>query len=236
MDNHTLDEIIQEAYDREFAKYDGLPKHRFSFRHRRNMKKVFKLYEKNSEQQLFVGSRPVKRLSSVFVVAAVLAILTAAAVAAIGIYTNISRTHHGEFDQLFVIDYENAPKTIDYIYELTALSDDYVIIDEIQSSELYIITWHNPKTDSEIMFRQSIKKDFSMNVDNERGKLETVFIDQKSGLYIDWSNENKDSGFIVWDNGDYILNIIGDLNKNEILDLAENAKISGNSEKSVTIE
>lgn len=233
MDNHTLDEIVEEAYDREFARYDNLPEHRFSACRKRKMKKIFKLYDKNLEQQLSANLKPVRRLSSAMAIALVLAVLAAISAAAVGIYTNISWKRHSEFDQLFVINYENAPETIDYIYELTALSNDYVIDDEIQSSELYVITWHNTKTDTEIMFQQSIKKDFSTKIDYERGKLETVYIDEKPGLYIDWSNEKRDSGVIVWDNGDYILEIVGNLNKDEMLALAESTKILKNSEKCV---
>ncbi|MDE6724637.1 MAG: DUF4367 domain-containing protein [Ruminiclostridium sp.] len=63
-------------------------------------------------------------------------------------------------------------------------------------------------------------------------KLETVYI-EKPGLYIDWSNEKRDSGYVVWDNGDYMLEIVGNLNKDEMLALTESTKILKNLEKSV---
>lgn len=234
MKNYTLDEIIKEAYNQEFAKYDDSPKHRFSSRHMCKMKKIFKLYNKNLERQLSVNSRPARRLSLAFVIAAILVMLAAASAAAIGIFTNLSRKEYRDHTQLFAINYENSPETINYIYELAALSDDYVIDDEIQTNLFYAISWHNAKTGAEIIFQQSVKKEFSPNIDNEHGKLETIFIDEKPGLYIDWSSEKRVSGFLAWDNGDYILEIVGNLDENEMLDLAKSAKISENLKNYIT--
>lgn len=236
MDNHTLDEIVEEAYDREFARYDNLPKHRFSARHKRKMKKIFKLYDKNLEQQLSANLKPVRRLSSAMVIALVLAVLTAVAAVGAGVYTNISKKRYSQFDQLFVIDYENAPETIDYIYELTALSYDYEITDELHFDFIYHAVWENKVTGECIIFDQTVKSEFESFIDNEHGKLETVYIDEKPGLYIDWSTEKGDSGYIVWDNGDYILEISGNLNKSEMLDLAESVKILKIRKEHVTNE
>lgn len=41
MNEYSLMEILEEVHRKEFAVYDTPPKHRFSLRHRRNMKSIF---------------------------------------------------------------------------------------------------------------------------------------------------------------------------------------------------
>lgn len=226
MDNHTLDEIIKDAYDQEFAKYDGRPKHRFSFHHRRNMKKVFKLYEKNSEQQSVSASRPARRLSAVLVIAAAVVILAAISSAAVGIYTNISWEQDDDLYHFLAFDYKNAPKQIDYIYEFAALPDDYELIQEFQIDEMYNAVWENKETRDCVMLAQSVKWYFQTITSNKGRKPEIVYINDKPGLYTDWTSGQEGSSFLVWDNGDYILEIRANMNKEEVLVLAESAKIS----------
>ncbi len=45
------------------------------------------------------------------------------------------------------------------------------------------------------------------------------------GLYLDIGGENREHGDLVWDNGDYILEIAGDLSKSELVNLAQSAKV-----------
>lgn len=227
MDKHTLDEIIEEAYDREFEKYDDLPKHHFSSRHKRNMKKVFKLYEKNSEQQSNFSSKPAKRLSSVLVIAAAVVLLAAISSAAVSIYTNISWEQDDDLYYFLASDYKNAPKQIDYIYEFAALPDDYEMTREFKIDYLYHAVWENKTTGDCVMFTQSVKQYFQTITGSEGRKPEIVYINDKPGLYTDWTAAGDEgSGFVLWDNGDYILNVYGNMNKNELLALAESAKIS----------
>lgn len=46
MSNELLKNILQEICDDEFAEYDTSEEHKFSFRHRRKMKKLFREYNK----------------------------------------------------------------------------------------------------------------------------------------------------------------------------------------------
>lgn len=49
MNEFSLKDILGEAYDMEFSQYDKPPKHRFSLKHRKNMKRIFAL--ENAEPQ-----------------------------------------------------------------------------------------------------------------------------------------------------------------------------------------
>lgn len=213
-----------------------MPEHCFSSRHKRKMKRLFNLYNKNSEKELSFDLKPVKRFSFAFIIISIIIILTAVSTVAIGIYTNLSRKERNKYTELLVIEYENAPEKIDYIYALPILSDEYEVSDQFQTDTHYIVSWQNTKTGNNIMLFQTVKKEFVSHLDNEHGNLETVFINEKSGLYIDWSEQNNGSGYIVWDNGDYILEIVGDLTKEELFVLAENTKISEKMENNVTNE
>ena len=46
MNENVFREILGESLRREFAKFDNAPRHRFSLRHRRAMRRIFADYEK----------------------------------------------------------------------------------------------------------------------------------------------------------------------------------------------
>lgn len=61
-------------------------------------------------------------------------------------------------------------------------------------------------------------------MNTEKGELVEVEINGNSGVILEL-NDNKNSTVLIWDNGDYILLIAGNLPKEEGLRLVKSAKI-----------
>ena len=86
--------------------------------------------------------------------------------------------------------------------------------------------YKNEQTDQTITFEQWVKPECDyMRLNTEKGKLVEVEINGYSGVTLDLSKENQDLIQIIWDNGDYLLYISGDIPQNELLVLAKSAKI-----------
>ena len=226
MKNHSISDIFGEAYRREFSEFDNSPQHKFSFSHNRKMKRIFKLYSDNQTQQNPGNTKSVKRLSLAFILIIILLALTAVSAVAVALYNGFKQKEYSDHTDLLVIDYENGPETIEYIYEFTALPEYY----EIVNCEIYIdsLCWteiENLNTGKTSLFTQTVKKEYIGHYDNENSVYSTVYIDDILAIYMDSSDESDIFGTLVWDNGDYVLEITGYLTKNELIDLAKSLKI-----------
>ena len=128
MKHYSMSDIFDEAYRREFSEFDNSPQHKFSFSHNRKMKRIFKIYSDNQTKQNPVTTRSLKRLSLAFILVIILLALAAVSAAAVTLYNGFIQKEYSDHTDLLAIDYENSIDTIEYIYEFTALSDDYEII------------------------------------------------------------------------------------------------------------
>ena len=88
------------------------------------------------------------------------------------------------------------------------------------------IIFENTKTDQTITFKQWVKTEFdSIHFNTENNELVELEINGHPGLYLETWQNNQISTYIIWDNGNYILEIAGNLNKNDIVELAKSAKL-----------
>lgn len=65
-----------------------------------------------------------------------------------------------------------------------------------------------------------------LHYNTEKGNLVEVEINGYSGVLFDLSNDERSSVYLVWDSGDYILELFGNLTKNEMLDLVKVPKFN----------
>mgnify|MGYP000390042955 CR=1 FL=1 len=79
MNEFSLKDILGEAYDMEFSQYDKPPKHRFSLKHRKNMKRIFAL--ENAGPQFSGKARLNRRTACVLAAVIFLAVVSITAVA-----------------------------------------------------------------------------------------------------------------------------------------------------------
>ena len=232
MSESVLKSILEESARLEWVKYENAQEHVFSKKHERKMKYVFKLFERNDcKLKPYTGSKPhyhfrfTKRNIIVL-----LAVIFLAALAGCGVTYFTSKNFYGKVNadntELFVINTENCPSTIEDKYYLPCLPDGYEVLGTDSTPFYEWISYENPATEQTLTFCQFAKVSFdSTHYDTENQKFQEININGHSGLCLDYSSQGYNYAVIVWDNGDYILELYGETSKNELYDLAKTAKV-----------
>lgn len=200
--DYTLSEVFGMVYEREFAEFDKMPRHIFSRRHRKAMKAILHPRPERPLRRL----SPTKRVAvTVLTIFLALSGVTAGAAAFRGFTLKEHRVH----TEIFSVNSENAPKTIEYVYYLPNIPEGYILDKQILDEVWNVSDYFKPNTDEYFKFGQYVKKDFSADFDNEHAQLEPTEVNGKSGLCYElnrWS-------VLIWDNEDYILKMSGDFTK-----------------------
>lgn len=232
MNEITLDEILVAAHDAEFSQYDDVPKHVFSRKHNRAMKRIFKTYEKRiallnsdvinkrNEISHFRWNR-----KTVFVMLMVVFLAVLVGCSAIIYYFGGFRTDvQTDNTQLFPIDLTDCPQSIEEVYYLSELPSDFELLEESISDISVYTAYINSATGQTITFYQSIKTAFAPHYNTEYFPLEEISIGEHIGIGL----EGKTDYLVAWDNGDYILEVRANLPKLETINLAKSAKVLEN--------
>lgn len=234
-DNDSLlDEILTEYYEEEFSRYSDVPEHIFSLKHRLAMKKIFKIYERNTEYlrpktSLKLMSTHKVRLTPgsalllvLIIFLGVLAGCTAAYLISQGFRGNV----HSDNTEIYPVDTDNCPTVIEEKYYLSELPEGFEIIDADSSPFHEYVCYENRLTNQIISLTQRVKTDFgTYRLNTENHKVEEVDINGNNGLFVDFTEDERIHSLVLWDNDDYILEISADLPKNELIDLAKSAKV-----------
>lgn len=229
----TLDEVLVAAHDIEFAQYDNSPEHSFSHRHIRAMKRIFKIYERNASLLNHVVNKDKNQESHIcwnrksFAVVLVIVLLAVLAGCAVIIYTlgGFNTEAHSDNTELFPINYENGPETIESVYYISDLPEGFIEVDVDQNDYCVYNYYRNEESGKTITFYQWVKKDYVFHENTEKGQLGLIKIFEKDGICVDYTNRKYEGCEIIWDNGDYILEIVTNTTRDETLDLAKSAKI-----------
>lgn len=232
MSESVLKSILEESAQLEWAKYGSAPEHTFSRKHCRSMKRIFKLYE--NKRPSYVNSNPSQRIritrKAALVLALIVFLAAIAGCAAAYFWSQSFRgTVHHDNTELFAINTDNCPSTIEEKYYLSDLSQDFKVLDTDSTSFDEYISYQNSLTGQTITFSQYVKtEDYSFHLNTEDHYLEEVYINGCYGLFIDFSSGGVVCSEVMWDNGDYILELWGNMTKNELIDLAKSAKVFEN--------
>lgn len=219
--------IIDEMVERDCESYEDVPKFETSKKHDRAMQRIFNLYERNTRRlrpQAEIRVRTVRKRIIVVLVVIILAVFTGFTAAYF-----ISRSFQGEVHrdstELFPINVENCPTVIEDEYHLSEVPDGFEII-STRSNPFSIATlYKNEQTGQTITFEQWTKPEFNpIYFNTEKGELIEVEINGYSGVILEIS-DNQNNNELIWDNGEYILQLSGDLPKKELLFLAESANL-----------
>ena len=234
MSESILKSILEESARLEWEKYENVPEHKFSFKHRLAMKRIFKLYEKNTRAiRSAAVSKPTKRrLTRKTVLTAIVIVFLATlagCTAAYFISQSFQGDVHKEFTRIFPINTENCPTTIEEKYVLPELPEGFVLLEtdstpyDVYTSYKYFSTGEN------ITLRQFVKTDFSpIHFNTEKCDFQEVDINGHCALLLDYSGIGEKFSGVIWDNGDYVIELCGNLYKNKIIDLAKTTKICEN--------
>lgn len=116
-----------------------------------------------------------------------------------------------------------APQTIEELYDVTYDLSEYEVIHDNGNEWIYWKIYAHESEDDYIMveLKQYVKKSYYTFIDTDT-EITTVNINGHKALYYYWDN----IGFhvLIWDNGEYIIYLRGNLDKNALIEIAESVK------------
>lgn len=231
MNDYVLKRVLEKSLMRELAKYENAPEHKFSLKHRLAMKRIFAGYERNVRnlrKKEHVSSymcehKPQLSLKQRLFFATVVIILMTFLVGWVAVF--VSEKFHGtvyhDNTLLTAVDTENCPQTIQNKYALVSVPEGFEIIETVSSPMVESTRYINENTRQEITLWQCAKTSFHPHCNTEYHAFEEISINGKSLLLIDFSDKNRSNSLVLWDNGDYIIEILADFDKSALLDLVE---------------
>ena len=228
-ESYTLEELISGYFDNEFANIEEVAP-RFSIKHKIAMRKIFRKFADNAynksstDQTEYVPSKPIsirKRLIIVAIIIVGMAILTGFVIMFFA--DGFKGTVYHDNTHLFAVNTEGCPTTIEKEYELSVLPKEYELCDTNVGNAMAQKVYKN-NTGETIIFTQYIKSEFNLHINTEEHKAVETTVNGRNAVYIDFNNKNV---IVVWDNNDYILEILGVFDKNDAIKLAELNEIAG---------
>lgn len=192
--------------------------HVFSRKFNSKMKKFIK---KNKKTKLRFKKHPVRRVISI-AVAFITIIATAVAGVASASPQPFVAKKYDDHTELSVTEDNSAPETFEDIYEITDIPEGFEVIEKVEWTDpASMIETDYRKDDVYIFFAQHIRSSFqNFNIDTERDELEYIQINDCPGVMVDYGNEC----FIAYDNGDYIIEVLVDMDKETAIKLAESVQ------------
>lgn len=229
MSESILKSILEESARLEWDKYENVPEHKFSLKHRLTMKRIFKLYEKNTRAIHSAAQSKRFRLTRKAALTAIV-IVFLAAIAGCSAAHFISQSFRGEvhsdYTRIFPIDTENCPETIEEKYYLSEIPERFVLLETDTTLFSVYTCYIDYSTRETITFQQYIKTDFGTHhLNTEHHQIEEIDVNGQVGLCIDFSDSEQTCSLLMWDNGDYILELSGDLSKDILIKLAKSTKL-----------
>lgn len=222
MTNDVIREaFIQEAQERCIGYYNQAAKHRFSLGYIINQRKIIKGYEKSLEKRMRSSEKPL-RLKPVFrlnliIIAVLLAVLASAAFAIYTIINGFSFRTHPTHSAVEYLDVEEVKTLIEEEYYIPE-AENLSIISTQKLSNLVLMEYQY--YDEIITFSQ-ITNDYIFNINTEDSSVESLNINENKGFYIKMNGET----YVCWSQDGYIFSLMGNINKNEALNLVKCTKI-----------
>ena len=236
MSETLFKEILGEFVKCNYAEFNNAPEHKFSLKHRLAMKRIFSRYERNvrkfrknekTDTPMTNIYKPRLNLKQRMIIVTVIVILMTLLVGWVVVFVsgNFSGTVYSDKTHFTIIDTEGSPQTIEYKYILTSIPKGFEMT-KTDLSPIHVHTFYvNRETNQTITLRQWVKSSFERNYNTENHLIEDIIIDGCSGLCVDLSNDKFNRSLVVWDNGDYIIEILGDFTKEDIMNLSKIDKI-----------
>ena len=179
MSEELLKLALQEACEREFAEFETGEKHVFSSRHRRQMKKLLRKYYSPPKTDTVI-KMPVRK--RIIIAICVIILATILCVGVIAIATNGFKFYkQQDHTDVFTVNWENSPKTIDDIYYISALPEGYELT-ESDIGTAVAISRFKDNYGNILTIIQNVKKDFRTNLNTENYNLEEVIDKEFTGF------------------------------------------------------
>ncbi len=231
MNENVFRQLLGEMIESEFAEFDNPPEWKFSLKHRLAMKRIFTRYERNVQnlkEKTIERTTPTEQhytyrsFKQRLLIALCVVLLLTFLVGWIVVF--VSKDFHGTVYEdntlLSPVNLENAPQIIEYTYTLSSVPDGFELIETVPSPTNVYTKYKNNLTNQTIAFSQWVKSHYTPHINTEEHHtLEEIEINGSTGLYVDFSKKTYNHSLLIWDNGDYIIEVSADLDKKAAIEL-----------------
>lgn len=217
MQNEKFKNAIHEAMERDYRNLTkSSEKHIFSPKFEKRMKRLIK---RRNKPYYRIVNTSVKRVACI---SAVLLIVSSAAIMSVDALRNafidFIVSVYEKFSIIFTED-KKAPEIIEEIYNITYDLNDYTIdyqeYNEIFRNTVYV------KDDYVIDFSQYTKSAYDLLINTENAETIAMDLNGNEAVYF---YDNHNYSHIIWDNGDYIIDISSNIDKNKLINIAKSVK------------
>lgn len=227
MSESIITSILEDIYSKELEDLDKLPNVKAPFRHRSAMKKIFCDFEKNTSTntEFHCNKHISPRRKMILIIAVIICAAVLTGSADVYSFHGVNDTVYSDNTQLFAANTDNCTEFIENEYSISKLPQGFekTVHNSSPFSASHI---YENAAGQTILFNQWAKSVFdSRHYNTEKYQLEDIEINGHCGLCLDTSNGKSEFAEIIWDTGDYILEISGNIAKNELIDLAKSAEV-----------
>lgn len=219
MNDSKLKKALFYALSPEYEKIlsEQKEEHVFSSKFNKDMHKLIKRRKKPYYKLINTLGKRVACVVGIFLIASSITVLSVDAFRNtvanffVGIYEKFSTVQPEEKN--------NAPTTIEDIYEITYDLSEYTIDYEDYTEYSRNITYVN----NEILidFQQYTKEMYDENINTEGADISTININDNEAMYF---RDNHQYDCIIWDNGDYIFALYSNIGKDELISIAQSVQ------------
>lgn len=124
-----------------------------------------------------------------------------------------------KFSTVQPVEDDSAPETLEEIYAITYNLNDFEVVYNKENEYSYYITY--AKDDTVIYFSQYTKEMYDSNVNTEDAEILTIDINGHKAIYF---TDNQNYNHLIWDNGDYIISLGSNINKNILIEMAKSVQ------------
>lgn len=221
-------EIMYSAFEDEITaladSYDieSMPEHRFSWRYKRRKRAIMRAYRRSLAKPVdfvteykHISFRQRIRFAVIITIAAIVA--TGAGVYVTHLIGGIMANQQSTHSDAFAADWENAPKTLEKKYRISYNLSNYsktILLDEDFE---YWETYNNG--DDYINFIIATKEIYqSIRLNTEGTVLKKRYINGLEAMYF---TTNDGSQCLIWDNGEYIFELVFNIDYDVAIQIAE---------------
>lgn len=116
----------------------------------------------------------------------------------------------------------NEPQTIEELYDITYDLSDYRVAHDSKQDHMYWKYYRNTIDDyTSIELKQYVKKSF---YESTYPGATVTLVDINGHDAFFYSNDTIDFHYLIWDNGDYIIRLKSNVDKNTLIEIAESVQ------------
>lgn len=192
-------------------------KHEFSPKFEKKMKKL--ISRRNKPYYKIINTAG-KRTACAAVIVLVSSSVTIMNVEALrNAFSDFFISIYEKFSTVQPIEDDSAPETLEEIYAITYNLNDFEIIYEELNEYRHDIDYG--KDNIVIYFSQYTKEMYDSNVNTEDAEILTIDINGHEAIYF---IDNHNYYNLIWDNGDYIISLSSNINKNALIKMAKSVQ------------